>query len=65
LLHPDTHLRSASVGKARICLQFKSCTLTNFWLRDSLYRDTAPVPTIKFVIGDKFAAPIILVTRYS
>ena len=33
-LHPDT----------RICTQLKSCTVTNFWLRDNLYRDTAPVP---------------------
>jgi hypothetical protein len=35
LMHPDTHLRSASVGKARICTQLKSCTLTIFCLRDS------------------------------
>ena len=33
-LHPDT----------LICTQFKSCTVINFWLRDNLYRDTAPVP---------------------
>jgi hypothetical protein len=27
--------------------QLNFCTLTNFWLRDSLYRDTAPVLLIK------------------
>jgi hypothetical protein len=32
-LYPDT----------LICTIFKSCTVTNNWLRDSLYRDTAPV----------------------
>jgi len=36
-VHPDT----------RICPQIKSCTMTNFWLRDSLYRDTAPVSIYK------------------
>jgi hypothetical protein len=35
--------------------------MTNFWLRDNLYRDTAPVPTTNYVTGDKFAAPIKLV----
>jgi hypothetical protein len=45
--HPDT----------RICTQLKSCSLTNFWLRDSLYRDAAPVPATKYVTGDKLAAP--------
>jgi len=54
-LHPDT----------RICYQLKSCTLTNFWLRDNLYRDTAPVPATSFVPGDKFAAPIKLVPRHA
>jgi hypothetical protein len=48
LLHPDT----------RICTQLISCTLANFWFRDSLYRDTAPVPATSFVTGDKFVAPI-------
>jgi hypothetical protein len=33
-LHPDT----------RICTQLKSCTMTIFWLRDKLHRDTAPAP---------------------
>jgi hypothetical protein len=55
----------ATAVKARILLQLKSCTVTNFWLRDSLYRDTAPVPAIKFVTGDKFAAPIKLVPRHA
>jgi hypothetical protein len=46
-LHPDS----------RICTQFKSCTVINFWLRDNPdsyreYRDTAPVPATKFVTGD-------------
>jgi hypothetical protein len=30
-----------------------------------LYRDTAPVPAIKFVTGDKFSAPIKLVPRHA
>ena len=38
-------------------------TLTDFWLRDNLYPDTAPVPATNFVTGDKFAAPIKLVPR--
>ena len=29
---------------SRSCTQLKFCTLTNFCLRDNLYRDTAPVP---------------------
>ncbi len=36
-------------------------TLTDFWLRDNLYPDTAPVPSPKFVTGDKLAAPFKLV----
>jgi len=55
LLHPDT----------RISTQFKFCIVINYCLRDSLYRDTARVPAIKFVTGDKFAAPIKLVPRHS
>jgi hypothetical protein len=39
-LHPDTHLRSATVGKARTCPQYKSCTVTVSWLRSYLYRDS-------------------------
>src|SRR4030066_1873135 len=54
-LHPDT----------RICPQLKSCTLTNFWLRDSLYRDTAPVPPIKILYRDSLPAPIKLVSRHA
>ena len=38
-------------------------TLTVFWLRSALYRDTAPVLPTSFVTGDKFAAPIIIVPR--
>ena len=37
LLHPDT----------RIYPQLNSCTMTDFWLRDNLYRDTTPVPIYK------------------
>jgi len=32
-------------------------------LRNTLYRDTAPVLATSFVTGDKLAAPIILVPR--
>ena len=48
---------------SRICPQLKSYTLTIFRLRDNLYRDTAPVPATNFVTGDKFVAPIKLVTQ--
>ena len=51
-----------------ICTQYKSCTVTDFWLRDNLYRDsrlrrdtTASVPTIKIPYRDSFPAPIKLV----
>ena len=40
-------------------------TLTVFWLRSGLYRDTAPVPAAKFVTGEKFGAPIKLVARHA
>ena len=67
-LHPDTRLRFASSGKARICPQLKSCNVTDFWLRDSLYRDSATalagpdcaVPTI-ILYRDSLPAPIKLV----
>jgi len=37
-------------------------TLTVFWLRSTLYRDTAPVLPTKLVTGDKLSAPIKLCT---
>jgi len=46
-LHPDT----------RICTQFKSCTVTVFWLRSKLYRDPAPVPPTKILYRDSLPAP--------
>ena len=52
-MYPDT----------RIYTQFKSCTVTDFWLRDKLYRDTAPVPATNFVTGDNLVASIKLVPR--
>jgi hypothetical protein len=39
--------------------------MTNFWLRDNFYRETAQVLATSFVTGDKFAAPISLVPRHS
>jgi hypothetical protein len=30
--------------------------MTNFWLRDKLHRDTAPVPFLSFVYRDYFPA---------
>jgi hypothetical protein len=50
--------------------QLYFCTLTNLWLRDNLYRDTAHVPATNFVTGDnpdsyRDAAPIIIVLRHS
>ena len=38
-------------------------TLTVFWLRSTLYRDTAPVLPTNFVTGVKFTAPIKIVPR--
>ena len=52
-------LRSAQ--GARICSQFKSCIVTDFWLRDKLYRDTAPVPLTNILYLDILPAPIKLV----
>jgi hypothetical protein len=46
MLNPDTHSYS----------QFKSCTWTNFWLRPTLNRDTAPVPFHSFIYRDYFPA---------
>ena len=45
-------------------------TLTVFWLRDKLYRDTAPVPATSYVTGDnpdsyRDASPIKLVPRHA
>jgi hypothetical protein len=51
-LHPDT----------RICTQLKSCTMTIFWLRDKLHRDTAPVPI--YQISTPGAIPVHLETLY-
>ena len=47
------------------CLQFKSCTVTDFWLRPNLYRDTAPVPLTNILYRDSFPAPIKLVPRHA
>jgi hypothetical protein len=54
-LHPDT----------RACPQYKSCTVTDILLRDSLYRDTAPVFLTKILHRDSFLAPIKLVPRHA
>jgi hypothetical protein len=55
LLHPDT----------RICSQLKPGIVTGFWLRDSLYRDTAPVSPTKILYRDSLLAPIKLVPRHA
>jgi hypothetical protein len=55
LLHPDT----------RTCKQLKSCTVTDFWLLDKLYRDTAPVPLTNILYRDSFPAPLKLVPRHA
>ena len=55
LLHPDT----------RTYPQYKSCNVTDFWLRSNLYRDTAQVPPIKILYRDSFLAPIKLVPRHA
>ena len=54
-LHPDT----------RICPLLNTCAVINFWLRYSLYRDTAPLPSPNFVTGDKLVAPIKIVPRHA
>jgi hypothetical protein len=51
-LHPDT----------LICPQLKFCTMTNFWLRDKLYRDTAQV--LIYQISAPGAIPGHLETMY-
>ena len=64
-LAPKTNSLWALNLDTHICTQLKSYTMTNFWLRDSLYHDTAPVPATNFVTGDKFVAPIKFVPRHS
>ena len=49
-------------GHAHLLAIIIQYTLTVFWLRSALYRDTAPVPATNFVTGDKYAAPIKLCT---
>jgi len=56
-------LRSAQ--GARICPQLKSYTLTMFWLRDKLYRDTAPVLPTNILYRDSLSAQINLVPRHT
>jgi hypothetical protein len=57
-LAPDTQLRSATLGKARICPHAKFCIVTQKWLRLGLYRDTAPVPSSEILYRDsKVVAP--------
>jgi hypothetical protein len=41
------------------------CIVITYWLRSTLYRDTAPVPATNFVTGDKFVAPINFAPRHS
>jgi len=54
-LHPDT----------RTYLQYKSCNVTDFWLRSNLYRDTAPVPLKNILYRDSIPASIKLVPRHA
>jgi hypothetical protein len=64
---PCSHDRSCQNFNpdTRTCKQYKSCTLTDIWLRDSLYRDTAPVFLTKILHRDSFLAPIKLVSRHA
>lgn len=55
----------ATAVKARICSQLISCNFTNFWLRNNLYRDNAPVHTRIFVTVDKLVVPIKHVPQHS
>jgi len=60
--HQDKFVMVLEPGHAPLLTIKFQCTLTVFWLRSTLYRDTAPVPPTKYVTGDKFAAPIKLCT---
>jgi hypothetical protein len=56
-LHLDKFVMAMHLD-TRSCLQSNSCTVTNLWLRNSLYRDTALMPETSFVTGDNFLARI-------
>jgi hypothetical protein len=67
-LYPDTHLRSASVGKARICTQFKSCTMTaktraipSFGLRS--FSEGVPCTVISQLAELKYQDPARMLRR--
>jgi hypothetical protein len=47
IMHPDT----------RTCPQYKSCTLTGFWLRSKLCRDTPGFDQNLFLDGKNHAVP--------
>lgn len=51
--------------ETRICKQSKSCTMTTFWLRPSLHRDTAPVSASRFCNPDLFVLPSKFLPRHS
>ena len=56
LLHPVTHN----------CQQFESRTMTDFWLRDNSYDDTAPVPIYQLPATETAFWPFInLVPQYT
>jgi len=62
---PKTDLYWSLNPDTCISTQLKYFTVINYCLRDKLYRDTAPMPSLNFVTGDKFAAPIKLVPRHA
>jgi len=64
---PCSHDRSCQNFNpdTRTCKQYKSYTLTDIWLRDSLYRDTAQVLLTNILHRDSFLAPIIFVSRHA
>jgi hypothetical protein len=41
-----------------ICTQLNSCSMTNFWLRHNLYRDTAPVPIYQISATETVYRPL-------
>lgn len=59
----DKFLMVHAPGHAHLLAIKIQYTLTVCWLRSALYRDTAPVPATNFVTGDKFIAPIKIVSR--
>ena len=62
LLHPRQICNGRCTRTPASARNNALCTVITYWLRSTLYRDTAPVLSTNIVTGDKFAAPIIICT---